>query len=187
MCLSLCCPSMSGGDAEFIKTVSSLGCEVHQFDPSNSDASAGHPGNSLASNHGKRGVVSQHKMWLEWRTPRKPKKRGGADGVSRTLADITAALGHRTVRHRHANTRRHTQTHTHIWRKTVPNKHTSESLRPDKPRKLPYWYVPIATGLCAIPDCHGNNWSEWITRKLSYKLRPQEGTPHQEFVCVVWQ
>lgn len=110
MRLSLCCPSMSGGDGEFIKTVSSLGCEVHQFDPSNSDASAGHPGNSLASNHGKRGVVSQHKMWLEWRAPRKPKKRGGADGVSRTLADITAALGHRTVRHRHANTRRHTHT-----------------------------------------------------------------------------
>lgn len=147
---------MNGGDAEFVKTAAALGCEVHRFDPSISDASAGHPGNSLASNHGERGVASQHKMWLEWRAPRKPRKRGGADGVSRTLADITAALGHRTVRHMH--TPAHARTHAHTFeRKTEPNKHTSESLRPDKPRKLPYWYVPIATGLCAIPDCHGNN------------------------------
>ncbi|XP_075872152.1 putative methyltransferase-like protein 24 [Nelusetta ayraudi] len=89
--------SMNGGDAEFVETAAALGCEVHRFDPSSSDALAGHRGNSLASNHGKRGVASQHKMWPEWRAPRKPRKRGGTDGASRTLADITAALGHRTV------------------------------------------------------------------------------------------
>ncbi|XP_035536698.1 methyltransferase-like protein 24 [Morone saxatilis] len=91
--------SMDGGDAEFLKTVSLLGCEVHSFDPSNSNASGGHLGNSLASNHGDGGVVSQHKMWLEWRAPRKRKNktRGNLGGVSQTLADVMAALGHHTV------------------------------------------------------------------------------------------
>ncbi|XP_074543317.1 putative methyltransferase-like protein 24 [Halichoeres trimaculatus] len=91
--------SMDGGDAEFIKTVSGLGCEVHSFDPSNSNASGRHLGNSLASNHGDGGVVSQHKMWLEWRAPRKRKHktRGNLGSVSQTLADIMAALGHHTV------------------------------------------------------------------------------------------
>ncbi|XP_070840060.1 probable methyltransferase-like protein 24 [Chaetodon trifascialis] len=91
--------SMNGGDAEFLKTVSLLGCEVHSFDPSNSNASGGHLGNSLASNHGDGGVVSQHKMWLEWRAPRKRKHktRGNLGSVSQTLADIMAALGHHTV------------------------------------------------------------------------------------------
>ncbi|XP_030597565.1 methyltransferase-like protein 24 [Archocentrus centrarchus] len=91
--------SMDGGDADFLKTVLGLGCEVHCFDPSNSNASGGHLGNSLASNHGDGGVVSQHKMWLEWRAPKKrtQKRRGNPGGVSQTLADIMATLGHHTV------------------------------------------------------------------------------------------
>ncbi|XP_032390808.1 methyltransferase-like protein 24 isoform X2 [Etheostoma spectabile] len=91
--------SMDGGDADFLKTVLGLGCEVHSFDPSNSNASGGHLGNSLANNHGNGGVVSQHKMWLEWRAPRKRKQktRGNLGSVSQTLADIMAALGHHTV------------------------------------------------------------------------------------------
>ncbi|XP_071355771.1 probable methyltransferase-like protein 24 [Trachinotus anak] len=91
--------SMDGRDADFLKTVSGLGCEVHSFDPSNSNTSDGHLGNSLASNHGDGGVVSQHKMWLEWRAPRKRKHktRGNLGSVSQTLADIMTALGHHTV------------------------------------------------------------------------------------------
>ncbi|XP_068603766.1 probable methyltransferase-like protein 24 [Brachionichthys hirsutus] len=91
--------SMDGGDSEFLKTVSVLGCEVHTFDPSDSNASSGHRGNSLASTHGDEGVVRQHKMWLEWRAPRKRKHktRGSLGSVSQTLADIMAALGHHTV------------------------------------------------------------------------------------------
>ncbi|CAN9503979.1 unnamed protein product [Ophioblennius macclurei] len=91
--------SMDGGDADFLRTVSRLGCEVHSFGLGNSDASGGHLGNSLASNRGDGGVVSQHKMWLEWRARkrRKHKARGNLGGVSQTLADIMAALGHRTV------------------------------------------------------------------------------------------
>lgn len=90
---------MDGGDADFLRTVSRLGCEVHSFDLSNSNASGGHLGNSLASNRGNGGVVSQHKMWLEWRARkrRKRKARGNPGGVSHTLADIMVALGHRTV------------------------------------------------------------------------------------------
>uniref|UniRef100_A0A672I3I5 Methyltransferase domain-containing protein n=1 Tax=Salarias fasciatus TaxID=181472 RepID=A0A672I3I5_SALFA len=97
LCLRL--PSMDGRDADFLRTVSRLGCEVHSFDLSNSDASGGHLGNSLASNRGDGGVVSQHKMWLEWRAQkrRKHKARGNLGGVSQTLADIMAALGHHTV------------------------------------------------------------------------------------------
>lgn len=99
---------MDGGDADFLKTVSGLGCEIHCFDPSNSNASGGHLGNSLASNHGDGGVVSQHKMWLEWRAPKKRahKRRGNPGGVSQTLADIMAALGHHTVRHARMHTHR---------------------------------------------------------------------------------
>ncbi|XP_074469371.1 putative methyltransferase-like protein 24 [Sebastes fasciatus] len=91
--------SMDGGDADFLKTMSGLGCEVHSFDPSSSNASGGHLGNSLSGNHGDGGVVSRHKMWLEWRAPRKRKHktRGNLGGVSQTLADIMAALGHHTV------------------------------------------------------------------------------------------
>ncbi|XP_016896695.1 methyltransferase-like protein 24 isoform X2 [Cynoglossus semilaevis] len=89
--------SMDGRDADFLKTVSMLGCEVHRFDPSNPNASAGHLGNSLDGNHGDRGVVNQHKMWLEWRAPRKHKARGNLGSVSQTLSDIMAALGHPTV------------------------------------------------------------------------------------------
>lgn len=150
---------MDGGDADFLKTVAGLGCEVHRFDPSNSNASGGHLGNSLASNHGDGGMVSQHKMWLEWRAPRKRKHktRGNLGSVSQTLADIMAALGHHTVRHT-AYTQ--VRAHTRKFGETVPNKHTLESFRPNIPRKLSYLYVPIATGLCAIPGCHGNNLSE---------------------------
>ncbi|XP_041823349.1 methyltransferase-like protein 24 [Melanotaenia boesemani] len=91
--------SMDGGDADFLKTVSKLGCEVHSFDPSNSNASGGHLSNSLTSNHDNSGGVIQHKMWLEWRTPRRirHKTRGNLGSVSQTLANIMAALGHRTV------------------------------------------------------------------------------------------
>lgn len=91
--------SMDGGDADFLSTVSRLGCEIHSFDPSISSASVGHLGNSLASNHGNRGVVSQHKLWLEWRALKKPRHRtsGGPVGASHTLADIMTALGHHTV------------------------------------------------------------------------------------------
>ncbi|KAM7373115.1 hypothetical protein PAMP_007995 [Pampus punctatissimus] len=91
--------SMDGGDADFLKTVSGLECEVHSFDPSTSNASGGHLGNSLASNRGNGGVASQHKMWLEWRARRKRKQktRGNLISVSQTLADIMAALGHHTV------------------------------------------------------------------------------------------
>ncbi|XP_037330073.2 probable methyltransferase-like protein 24 [Pungitius pungitius] len=91
--------SMDGLDADFLKTVTGLGCEVHSFDPSSSRASGGYRGNSLASNHGDGGVVSQHKMWLEWRAPRKrkPNSRSNLGSVSQTLADIMASLGHHTV------------------------------------------------------------------------------------------
>ncbi|CAJ1084012.1 methyltransferase-like protein 24 [Xyrichtys novacula] len=91
--------SMDGGVSEFLNTVSALGCQVHSFDLSNSDASGRHLGNSLASNHGDGGVVRQHKMWLEWRAPRKRKhkRRSNLGTVSQTLADIMAALGHHTV------------------------------------------------------------------------------------------
>uniref|UniRef100_A0A665WK32 Methyltransferase domain-containing protein n=2 Tax=Echeneis naucrates TaxID=173247 RepID=A0A665WK32_ECHNA len=90
---------MDGRDADFLKTVSGLGCEVHSFDPSNSNTSDGRPGNSLASNHSNGGVVSKHKMWLEWRGPRKRKHktRGNLGSVSKTLADIMTALGHDIV------------------------------------------------------------------------------------------
>ncbi|XP_043994604.1 methyltransferase-like protein 24 [Gambusia affinis] len=91
--------SMDGGDADFLSTVSRLGCEAHSFDPRTSSASVGHLGNSLASNHGNRGVVSQHKLWLEWRAPKRRRHRasGRPGGVSHTLADTMAALGHHTV------------------------------------------------------------------------------------------
>ncbi|XP_061597853.1 probable methyltransferase-like protein 24 [Cololabis saira] len=90
---------MDGGDADFLRTVSRLGCEVHSFDPSNSNASGGSPGNSLASNHSDEVGVSQHKMWLDWRTRkrRRHKTRGNLVSASQTLADIMAALGHHTV------------------------------------------------------------------------------------------
>ncbi|XP_077937797.1 putative methyltransferase-like protein 24 isoform X1 [Gasterosteus aculeatus] len=91
---------MDGLDDDFLKTVLGLGCEVHSFDPSSSRASGGYRGNSLASNHGDGGVVSvsQHKMWLEWRAPRKrkPGTRSNLGSVSQTLADIMASLGHHT-------------------------------------------------------------------------------------------
>ncbi|XP_015227761.1 PREDICTED: methyltransferase-like protein 24 isoform X2 [Cyprinodon variegatus] len=91
--------SLDGGDADFLSTVSRLGCEIHRFDPSTSSASVGHLGNSLASNHGNRGVFSQHKLWLEWRAPKRHRHRwsGSPGGVSHTLADIMAELGHHTV------------------------------------------------------------------------------------------
>lgn len=145
---------MDGLDDDFLKTVLGLGCEVHSFDPSSSRASGGYRGNSLASNHGDGGVVSvsQHKMWLEWRAPRKrkPGTRSNLGSVSQTLADIMASLGHHTVRH----------THTQTYGERVPNEHTLESFHPNMPRKLSYLNVPIATGLCAIPGCHGNNSSK---------------------------
>lgn len=124
--ICLCLSSMDRGDAEFLKTVSMLGCEVHSFDPSNSYASGGHLGNSLASNHGDGGVVSQHKMWLEWRAPRKHKHktRGNLGSVSQTLADIMAALGHHTVRHTHMQTHTNTNTthmHTHLEKQCQTN------------------------------------------------------------------
>lgn len=102
----VCPSSMDGGDAAFLQTVLGLGCEVHRFDPSNSNASGGHLGNSLPSNHGNGGTASQHKMWLEWRVlrKRKHKTRGSMGGVSQTLADIMAALGHHIVRHTHTQT-----------------------------------------------------------------------------------
>ncbi|XP_054909903.1 LOW QUALITY PROTEIN: probable methyltransferase-like protein 24 [Poeciliopsis prolifica] len=89
--------SAEGGDADFLSAVSRLGCETHSFDPGTSSASVGHPGNSLASNHGNRGVVSQHGLWLEWRAA---KRRG--HGASRQPGrgfshGVMAALGHRTV------------------------------------------------------------------------------------------
>lgn len=98
---------MDGRDGDFLKTVSGLGCEVHSFDPSNSNTSHGHLDNSLASNHGDGGVVRRHKMWLEWRTPRKRKHktRGKLGGVSQTLADIMTTLGHHTVRQTHTKKR----------------------------------------------------------------------------------
>jgi len=104
---------MDGSDADFLKTVTGLGCEVHCFDPSSTSASGGHRGNSLASNHGDGGVVRQHKMWMEWRAARKHKQktRGKLGSVSQTLADIMASLGHRTVRHTHTHT--HSYIHNH--------------------------------------------------------------------------
>uniref|UniRef100_A0A8C6T2J6 Methyltransferase domain-containing protein n=1 Tax=Neogobius melanostomus TaxID=47308 RepID=A0A8C6T2J6_9GOBI len=90
--------SMDGADADFQSAVSRLGCEVHTFDPSRANTSGGHLGNSLASNGG--GVVSRHKMWLEWRSPRRKSRRkmsANLGSVSLTLADIMAALGHHTV------------------------------------------------------------------------------------------
>ncbi|XP_024862920.1 methyltransferase-like protein 24 [Kryptolebias marmoratus] len=97
--------SLDGGDADFLKTVSRLGCEVHSFNPSTSSASDDRLGNSLASNRGNRGGVSQHKLWLEWRAPRrrKHKTRGNLGSVSQTLADIMAALGHHAVHFMYAD------------------------------------------------------------------------------------
>lgn len=121
-CVCLCLSSMDRGDAEFLKTVLGLGCEVHSFDPSNSNAaSGGHLGNSLASNHGDGGVVSQHKMWLEWRAPRKRKHktRGNLGSVSQTLADIMATLGHHTVRDTHTHIYTSARTHTENWRNSA--------------------------------------------------------------------
>ncbi|XP_056154460.1 probable methyltransferase-like protein 24 [Lampris incognitus] len=91
--------SMDGGDADFLQTVLGLGCEVHRFDPSNMNASGGHHGNSLAGSRGDGGVVSHHRMWLEWRALRKQKhkRKGSLGSVSQTLADIMETLGHRTV------------------------------------------------------------------------------------------
>ncbi|KAM8883585.1 putative methyltransferase-like protein 24 [Synchiropus picturatus] len=89
--------SMSGGDADFLKTVSGLGCEVHTFDPSNSNVSRGYHGNRLAGLHGEGGVVRQHKTWLEWRARRKGKAGSKLGSVSGTLADIMTALGHHIV------------------------------------------------------------------------------------------
>ncbi|CAL9691400.1 unnamed protein product [Knipowitschia caucasica] len=86
--------SMDGGDRDFQSTVSRLGCEVHSFDPSSSSTSGGHLGNSFASQG--RDMLSQHKMWLEWRSSRKSKRKM-RNSVSLTLADIMAALGHRAV------------------------------------------------------------------------------------------
>lgn len=78
-----------------------------------------------------------------------------------------------------------TDTHSLKCRETVPNKHTLESFHPNILRKLSYLAVPIATGLCAIPGCHGNNLSEWITLFPSYSLQPQEGTTYLQFECVL--
>nr|XP_057903102.1 probable methyltransferase-like protein 24 [Doryrhamphus excisus] len=88
--------SMDAGDADFLKTVSGLGCQVHSFDPSNAAASGGRRGNGLAGRHGDGGTTTttQHRMWLEWRAAR---RRGHKASVSRTLADIMAALGHPVV------------------------------------------------------------------------------------------
>lgn len=118
--------SMDRGDAEFLRTVSLLGCEVHRFDPSNSNASGGHPGNSLASNHGDGGAVSRHKTWLEWRAPknRRHRKRSTMDGISQTLADIIAALGHRTVRQ--TDIWRNGAKLTYLW--VFLTQHTREAL-----------------------------------------------------------
>uniref|UniRef100_A0A087XLX9 Methyltransferase domain-containing protein n=1 Tax=Poecilia formosa TaxID=48698 RepID=A0A087XLX9_POEFO len=104
VCFSLCLTSMDGGDADFLSTVSRLGCEAHSFDPSTSSASVGHLGNSLASNHGNRGVVSQHKLWLEWRAPKRRRHgASGSGGAAHTLANIMAALGIHTVRETYAD------------------------------------------------------------------------------------
>jgi len=176
----LCLSSMGRGDADFLRTVSQLGCEVHSFDPSKSNASGSHLGNSLASNHGNGGGVIQHKMWLEWRAPkrRRHKTRGNLGSVSQTLADIMAALGHHTVRDTHlcACTRAHRFTGNF-------EKHRQTNIPwslfyPNIPRKLFYLAVTIATGLCAISGCHGNSLSEWITQWPSYIWQPQEGVTH---------
>lgn len=118
--------SMDGGDKEFLETVSRLGCEIHCFDPSSSDASGGCPGNSLASNCGDRGRVSKHKMWLEWRAQKRRgrKARGDLGRVSRTLANIMAALGHHTVRG--APSRK--QAHSHRRRGKIERKHCQTNI-----------------------------------------------------------
>lgn len=125
------CSSLDGGDADFLKTVLGLGCEVHGFNPSTSSASDDRIGNSLAGNRGNRGGVSQHKLWLEWRAPRrhKHKTRGNLGSVSQTLADIMAALGHHTVRDAHA----HTPTHT--CRETERNTSKQTYLRVFSPQQ----------------------------------------------------
>lgn len=157
---------MDGGDAEFLQTVSLLGCEVHRFDPSDSNASGGHLGNSLASNHGDGGAVSRHKMWLEWRAPknRRQKKRSSVEGVSQTLADITAALGHGTVRQ------------ADIWRngakltylRVFLTQHTREALLlvcSHSNRALRHPWLPWQQFL-----------SVWITHGPTCVLQPQDGT-----------
>lgn len=142
---------MDGGDADFLSTVSRLGCEAHSFDPRTSSASVGHLGNSLASNHGNRGVVSQHKLWLEWRAPKRRRHRasGRPGGVSHTLADTMAALGHHTVRDTSTNNKNFGQTNPpqSLFYPSLPGKHF-------------YVAVAMVTGLCAISDCHGNGLSE---------------------------
>lgn len=161
---------MDGRDADFLKTVSMLGCEVHRFDPSNPNASAGHLGNSLDGNHGDRGVVNQHKMWLVWRAPRKHKARGNLGSVSQTLSDIMAALGHPTVRHTHTHTE---QLLCVFVYRNVKKKNTLKEAR--------LLCVSMATGLFAISGCHGNSFSERIAEWLSYILQPQEGTACPQF------
>lgn len=142
---------MDGGDADFLSTVSRLGCETHSFDPSTSSASVGHLGNSLASNHGNRGVVSQHKLWLEWRAPKRRRHgtSGRTGGVSHTLDDIMAMLGHHTVRDTSTNNKNFGQTNTpqSLFYPSLPGKHF-------------YLAVAMVTGLCAISDCYGNVLSE---------------------------
>ncbi|XP_077599873.1 putative methyltransferase-like protein 24 [Stigmatopora nigra] len=90
--------SMDSRDADFLRTTSSFGCDVHRFDPTGGGASSGRRGNTKAGRLlDDTGAVSQHRTWLELQAPaRKTRNRRRASGP-RTLADIMAELGHATV------------------------------------------------------------------------------------------
>ncbi|XP_057684660.1 probable methyltransferase-like protein 24 [Corythoichthys intestinalis] len=87
--------SMDSRDADFFKTTSSFGCDVHRFDPA--DASGSRRGNTLVGRHEDTGTFSRHRMWLEWQSPARKTRARRRAGASRTLADIMAELGHATV------------------------------------------------------------------------------------------
>ncbi|XP_020562959.1 methyltransferase-like protein 24 isoform X1 [Oryzias latipes] len=175
--------SMDGGDKDFLETVSRLGCEIHCFDPSNSNASGGCHGNSLASNCGDRGRVSKHKMWLEWRAQKRRgrKARGDLGRASRTLANIMAALGHHTVRGAPALKQAHSHTgEEEKFRENTAKQTYHGVFYPSILRKLFYFDVAIATGLCAISGCYSNSFRE-SRMGSNFVLQPQEGVRHLQF------
>ncbi|KAM6959171.1 putative methyltransferase-like protein 24 [Aplochiton taeniatus] len=91
--------SMDNGDAEFLKTVIDLGCEVHKFDPSRSTSSGGDKDHVLGGVYSNIDVVRHHRAWPEWRPPkkRKQKKKASLGSGPKTLADIMEILGHQRI------------------------------------------------------------------------------------------
>ncbi|XP_015204262.1 probable methyltransferase-like protein 24 isoform X1 [Lepisosteus oculatus] len=72
--------SMDQKDEEFVSSMASLGCEVHQFDPGRKSRQT-------------QERVQHHQMWLDWRNPR----TGHRKATPRKLSAIMQMLGHRMV------------------------------------------------------------------------------------------